>query len=177
MNIFSKGQLLKSALLLAAVLAASLEGHLSKEIQHWYAYPSAVIACVFLGVSPVLTEANEVIIPLFPQAINVTSKCSAFGFFCLLYALLVINLMKVSPQKRKIDYFVLALPLAYGITIFVNGCRVVCAYYVHRVGKLFLPENFQGALHLGVGIALFLSTLIAITFFFEKFNHTRSQIR
>lgn len=153
-----------------AVTTASLEPFIALQLQDWYALPSARIAGLFLGMAPVMTAQGEVFIPLANQLINITSKCSAFGFSCLLFAILIINVLKMKSNTKKLIGCVLALPLAYVITIIANGSRIVCGYYAHKVGQMILPDNFQSTIHMGVGIAVFLSTLIGITLIFERIN-------
>ncbi len=154
-----------------AVTAASLESYIATPLQYGYAYPSAMIAGLFLGVSPILTDQHEVLMLMINQWINVTSKCSAFGFSCLLCAILVINILKFRDRMKMYMGLILVLPAAYLITIFVNGCRIVGGYYAYQIGGKILPSNFQSAIHLGVGITFFLSTLIGITLMFERINH------
>lgn len=158
------------AVLGLAVTAASLEPYVSTPLQYVYAYPSAVVAGWFLGVSPVMTDQHEVLMSMVNQWINVTSKCSAFGFSCLLAAILVINILKFKHKTKRIVALCLVLPSAYTVTIVVNGCRIVCGYYAYQLGQMMLPVNFQPTIHLGVGITIFLSTLIGITLIFERIH-------
>lgn len=176
MNKISEFKIKNGIVLTIALAVASMEGMIAVQIQYLYAYPSAYIASLFLGALPIITEGNEVLIPMSNQFINVTSKCSAFGFACLLSAILVINVMKLVPKSKILIGCILALPLAYLITIVANGSRIICAYYFHIVGRLILPLNFQSALHQGVGIAIFLSTLIVVTLIFERINYRGQKI-
>ncbi len=170
MNKFSEFKIRNGIVLAIALIVASMEGMIADQIQYLYAYPSAYIASFFLGSSPILTEGREVLIPMSNQFINVTSRCSAFGFSCLLYAILIINLLKIVSKNMILVGCVLAVPVTYLITIIVNGSRIICGYYFHIVGQMVLPLNFQAALHQGVGITIFLSTLILVTLIFERMN-------
>lgn len=167
--------LLNATVILFAVLAAGMERFLYVPIQKYFSYPSALIASFFLGRSPVYAQAHEVFIPLSRQMINVTSKCSAFGFFCLLCAILIINIIKSFPLKKVFMGLFFVFPMAYGTTLLVNGCRIVSGYYASRIGKMILPGNFQGVIHMGVGITIFLSVLILITLIFERIFIQRSR--
>lgn len=153
-----------------ALIVASFEEIIAGQVQILFVYPSAYIASFFLGSGPIMTVSNEVLIPMAGQFINVTSKCSAFGFACLLYAILMINLMNHSQRRGWLQGGLLALPVTVILTILVNGCRIICAFYLHKMGQLLLPLNFQAAIHQGVGIAIFLTTLILVTLFFERIN-------
>ena len=170
MSTISKSKVRNVIILAMALAVASLERMVAEQVQYILAYPSAYIASFFLGASPIMTEASEVLIPMSNQFINVTSKCSAFGFFCLLYAILTINVSKLVRKDRIIWGFILALPVAYVITLMANGCRIICAYYSHIIGQMILPMNFQATLHQGVGIAIFLSTLVVISLTLERIN-------
>lgn len=168
MKTLSGFKLIHGVIIAIAVAVAGCEGVLAGQIQRLYAYPSAYVSSFFLGVTPLLTQDNEVLIPMPRQTINVTSTCSAFGFFCLLCAVLLINLPTSLPKKYMVMGSVLVLPAAYVITILANAGRIIGAYYAHHLGRLFLPHNFQAALHQGVGIAVFLGTLIAVTLILER---------
>lgn len=154
--------------IMLAVVVAGFEGAWTGPIQRLYASPSAYVSSFFLGVTPVMTKDNDVLLPLPGQRIKVTSQCSAFGFFCLLSALLLMKMPTIWPKKKILTGYVLALPLAYAITILANACRIICAYHIHQLGRMFLPDIFQAALHQGVGIAVFLSTLITVTLILER---------
>lgn len=170
MNVLSKSRIRNVIILAIALAVASLEEQIVGPIQSILAYPSAVIASLFLGAKPMITEAGDVVIPMSYQFINVTTKCSAFGFFCLLYAVLSINIVKLVRKNRMIWGFILALPITYLITLMANGCRIICAYYFHIMGQMILPMNFQATLHQGVGIAVFLSILIVVSLLCERMN-------
>lgn len=159
---------MNGGIIFTALVCSGLEGMIIGPVQQLFAYPSAYVSSVFLGVSPVFTEGREVLIPVSHQFINVTSKCSAFGFFCLLSAVLMIRMIPSLQKQKILTALVLSLPPAYLITVAANGVRIICAYYTYRIGRLILPPNFQPALHQGVGIAVFLSTLIAVTLILER---------
>lgn len=174
MKSFSELKMINGAVILGALIVSGFEGAMAGAIQKLFAYPSACAASLFLGAAPLMTEGKEVFIPMADQMINVTSKCSAFGFFCLLSAVLLIKVLERLPKNRVLAGTLLAVPLAYGITLAANGVRIICAYYAFRIGQVVLPPNFQAALHQGVGITVFLSTLIAVTLILER-DHPHEQ--
>lgn len=136
---------------------------------YWlYAWPAAFLTSLFLGSHPLITGPQEITIPLARQSIHVIPSCSAYGFFCLLYAMSVVYLFRrFKPLKAAAGAF-LILPLVYGLTVFTNSCRIVCAYYVSMAGRVLWPSSFQAAAHLGVGVAVFLSVLMGVYLFLER---------
>ena len=161
----------KSSIIVIIVLAVGfscLEGLNPGTVYALYAYPAAFLASLFLGSHPVWTLDKEIWIPLIKNSIHVTPSCSAFGFFCLLNAMVVVHLFYRFNKQKAFLFTILAAPVVYGITIVTNGSRIICAYQANEIGKLLLPSNFQAALHLGVGITIFLSVLMAAHLWLER---------
>ena len=120
---------------------------------------------------PILTETNRILIPLTSHSINVIPACSAYSFFCLLYAMVASHLFHRFRKQKAVLFSILVLPIVYGITIVTNGCRIICAYYVNEIGRHLLPSNFQAALHQGIGIILFLSVIMGMYLLLERIFH------
>ena len=165
---------IKNPMLMIVVLAVGLtfvEKIIPQIIYLIYAYPAAFLASLFLGSHPILTETNRILIPLTSHSINVIPACSAYSFFCLLYAMVVSHLFHRFRKQKAVQFSILVLPIVYGITIVTNGCRIICAYYVNEIGRHLLPSNFQAALHQGVGIILFLSVIMGMYLLLERIFH------
>jgi len=154
-----------------AVGLTSLEKIVPQIIYLICAYPAAFLASLFLGSRPIVTDAKEILIPLAGHSIHVIPACSAYGFFCLLYAMIVSHLFHHVQTKKAVQFSILAVPIVFGITVLTNSSRIVCAYYVNKMGKVLLPSNFQAALHQGVGIVLFLSVLMGMYLLLERVFH------
>lgn len=138
-------------------------------IYNLFAYPAAFLASLFFGSTLLLTPEHKILIPLINQPIHVIGSCSAYEFFCLLY---VISAWRISVHVLKPTVFLLLLvPVAYALTILTNACRIICAYQVYGITKLLLPSHFQGAVHQGVGIILFLLVLITTYSLLERIFH------
>ena len=165
---------LKNPMFMTIVLAVGLtllEKVIPQIIYLIYAYPAAFLASLFLGSHPILTESREILIPLLNHSIHVIPACSAYGFFCLLYAMIISHLFHRFRKQKVILFSILAVPIVYGITIVTNGCLIICAYYVNEIGRHLLPSNFQAALHQGVGIILFLSVIMGMYLLLERIFH------
>jgi exosortase K len=138
-----------------------------------FAYPAAFLASLFFGVHMVILNSQDIFIPLH-HPIHVIPACSAYSFFCLLVAMIVVDSCRFQKLPRMIASFIVALPAAYIITIFINSLRIICAYYANEAAKVLLPSNFQSAMHQGVGIAVFLTTLMVVSVVLERKCHERS---
>ena len=151
-----------------AIGLAAMEIIFPNSIYIIYAYPAAYIASLFMGVTPLLTDAGEIIIPMGHHFINVIPSCSGYGFSCLLYAICFLYILRIKKNNQRVIYLILTIPLVYMITIITNGCRIIAAYYVNEFSKSLLPSNFQSAVHLGVGVTIFLSVLITLTLILDR---------
>lgn len=144
-------------------------GKVFPEAVYWvFAYPAAFLASVFLGSHPVVHNSREVLIPLVDHAIHVVPSCSGYGFFCLLTALIVSSLWYRRDNPALVLYSILAVPAAYAVTVVVNGFRIISAYQAHELSRVFLPANFQAAVHQGVGVVVFLTALMGVSLWLGK---------
>lgn len=153
--------------IITAVSLTSLEKVIPDVIYRLYAYPAALIASAFLG-SGVVFDNGEIFIPLSKYTIHVIPGCSAYGFSCLLSAIVAFYLLRVLKLRKALLFLLSAVPLIYILTIITNGFRIICAYCLNRVSGYFLPENFRAALHQGVGIILFFSVILFVSYIFER---------
>ena len=159
-----------SVILIAVGL--DLIGKINPEVVYvLFAYPAAFLASLFLGSHLVFTQ-GQITIPLLNHSINVIPSCSGYGFFCLLYAMIATYIFRLSNKSKVILYSLVAIPIAYCLTIITNGCRIICAYQANEIAKFIFPSNFNAAIHQGVGIFLFLTVLMGISLVLErKFCH------
>lgn len=150
-----------------AIGMSCLEKFIPDVIYMMFAYPAAHLASIFFGSKPVLAN-SVIVIPMLNYSIEVIPACSAYGFFCLLYAMIVSYVFRKFKPRKACMFSLAAAPLAYLITVTTNSCRIICAYHVHELGKIVLPANFQAALHQGVGIIMFLSVMMGVYLLLEK---------
>ena len=139
-----------------------------------FAYPAAYLAAQFFGVQPVFIDRYEILIPLMHHPIHVIPACSAYGFFCLLTALMLSYSWRAS-GAWKVLWSAAVIPAAFLITIVLNAVRMVSAYQAHEIASIVFPKNFQAAVHQGIGISIFLTALLGISFLLErKCRHDRT---
>lgn len=157
-------------IVIGAIALSLLEKVIPQMIYLLYAYPSGYLAGLFMGQKVFISAGGEVLISLATHFIRITDNCAGYGFFCLLYAIIVWYVFRFFSPARGRAFFasLLALPAVYIITIITNACRIISAHYINEVSLYVFPANFQAALHQGVGIALFLSVVMTICFFCER---------
>lgn len=152
------------------LIALSLDclGKIIPEAVYWvFAYPAACLAALFFGVGPVIIDRSEILIPLMRHPIHVIPACSAYGFFCLLSALILSYSGRASGVLWGLR-IAAAFFAAYLITVGLNAVRIISAYQMHEVSLILLPQNFQAAVHQGVGVVIFLTGLLAVSFYLER---------
>jgi exosortase/archaeosortase family protein len=110
------------------------------------------------------------VIPASGTLVRVTRECDAFGFFSLIAAISIVHIVSRYQAQAVFKCLAVAGALvgAYLLTIFLNGVRIVGAYYVHEWAQAFHLEKFQSLLHLGIGVMVFLPVLFAVLTFWEK---------
>jgi exosortase K len=124
----------------------------------FFCLPSAQICSVFLGADCVTTPAGYMLVNEH-LSVHVTKACSAASFFVLLSSLFAGTVVK-SIRLREFFKIVRVLPLAYVITIAANSSRIIGGWVTGRWARSVLPESFWAGVHLGTGIAVFLTFLI-----------------
>lgn len=93
----------------------------------------------------------------------IAPSCSGLRFFTITFAMLYFSFAR--RQKRKGSFLMTCLAVSYGLTIFVNGLRIVLAIYL----PLFLsrtafysPFLTQERLHTLIGIVVYFTSLCLI---------------
>lgn len=159
---------INTLIILLLAMALDLFGKIFPDFVYLvFAYPAAFLSSLFLGSQPVLIDSQEILIPL-KHPIHVIPSCSAYGFFCLLLAMTVTYAFRLKNKSEFLSCVITAIPITYSLTIIINGFRIICAYHVHEMTQMLLPTNFHAVIHLGVGILLFLPTLLGVSFFLER---------
>ncbi len=115
--------------------------------------PAAVLSSWFLGAP--LSPGEPPIIAMPTLDVAVTEACSGFGFFSLLVALGA-GLAAREGRWRDLAWM---LPAAYAVGLAANGSRIVCGIHVRLAADAFVPPSFANALHLAVGVAVFVTVL------------------
>ncbi|HBG62427.1 MAG: hypothetical protein A2Y03_06740 [Omnitrophica WOR_2 bacterium GWF2_38_59] len=151
-----------------AVALYQLQAYFPEQLYKIFAYPSAWMASFFFGSSFVLGQDNMLFIPLSSNVINITSGCTGYGFFCILTAIYLHKIFKVFPRGKSFRLALLGLPFCYFVTVITNGFRIICAYRIHSICKVILPADYQSMVHHAVGIVVFLSTILLLSFLFER---------
>lgn len=127
------------------------------------AVPAGVLAAKFFGTDYAIT--SDYIVQIYGRlfTVNVTSACSASFYFALIFSLLFGLFFE---YKRK---WLLWLPFfAIILTILVNALRLVLVIYCGVLFDGILQPEYQIKLHLGLGVFVFLPSLILVHFLFER---------
>lgn len=106
------------------------------------------------------------------RALEIAAQCSGFDFFTISATVL---LWFAARRRAAIVCWLAILPLAYAVTISANCARIVALAWFAPFGKILLPANWQAAVHLGIGIGVFLPCLLLLTFLTERKYHAIRQ--
>ncbi len=138
-------------------------------IHFLWGQPAAYIAGLFFWQKPSLIDGSWVI-PVSGTLVRVTRECDAFGFFSLIVSVSVVHILSRYQSRPVFKWAAVAATVAgaYLLTILLNGIRIVGAYYVHAWAQALSLEKFQGLLHLGVGVMVFLPVLCAVIIYWER---------
>lgn len=125
--------------------------------------PAGILAAEFMGTDYTVSSDYVVHIHGHIFDVNVTNACSAGFFFSLLMALLA-GMFAVT--KR---IWLCWLPFfAITMTILINVIRLVCVTYFGVLLGAGMSPEMQMKVHLGLGISVFLPSLIFINYTFER---------
>jgi exosortase/archaeosortase family protein len=159
------------AVILFAVTNLLWSGH--RDVAEWIhlilGQPAAYVAGFLLGSPPSLIDGNWVI-TVAGTLVRVTRECDAFGFFSLIASISIVHVLGRSPARTAWQWAMAAgvLAGAFFLTIFLNGIRIMGAYYVHAWAQALDLERYQAVLHLGIGVMIFLPALIAVLIYWER---------
>ncbi len=124
-----------------------------------FSMPAARLAAAFMGIPCVrapggYTLASEIL------PVSVTASCSAASFFILLTAL-VCGVLYGSRGGFRARTLLWAVPGCYAVTLTANAARIILGWHAGVWARGHLAEDFWGAVHLGVGVMVFISFLVA----------------
>jgi exosortase/archaeosortase family protein len=139
-----------------------------------FARGAALLASLLTG-SPVIRVDDGWLLPGAGLSIVVTRACSATDFFLMVACLLCWQLKRRgrSSGVAITGGTVVAFPLA----VFVNSLRVVALAQAHRWFIPHFPDAYGPFLHLAVGVAIFLPSLIALNALLENTGASRRILR
>jgi exosortase/archaeosortase family protein len=124
-----------------------------------FCLPAARLAALFLN-APCVPAPDGYLLAEPSLPVRVTLACSAASFFALLTAL-IIGTARGSVLRRPLRLAAGAMALAYGVTLLANTTRIVLGWMAGRCSRAWLPESFWPGVHMGVGVFVFLTFLIA----------------
>jgi exosortase/archaeosortase family protein len=115
---------------------------------------------------------NGWMLPLASAPVAVTTACSATDYF-----LIVASLVGFQATRLGVSWFTaagLGLIAAAPLAILVNAVRIVTVAYAHPLLISRLPATYESFLHMAVGAAVFLPSLILLNVFLEAYGRHRS---
>ena len=127
--------------------------------RHFLGLPSSLICSMFLGSDCVATAEGYMLTnEMLP--VHVTEVCSGASFFILLLVLISGAVIE-SCRFKELLKIVWIVPLAYAITVFANSARIIGGWVTGKWARMALPEDLWAGIHLGTGVVIFLTFLIA----------------
>lgn len=123
--------------------------------------------------TPVFRSDAGWIVPLAHAPITITTKCSAADFFVMVAG--VIGFQLARRLTRPLPAMAVGLTAALPVTIFVNALRVVTVAHAHPWFISRLPAAYEPLLHMLVGAAVFLPSLILLNLSLETYGRSRSR--
>lgn len=159
------------------LLFLPLANHFENFWLHFIGFPSAKITSLFLASNCTSTDSGFILnnqkLPIY-----VTKACSAANFFIMILIFLSVAIIK-SCRFKEISKIIWIIPSAYFITISANVSRIIGCWFTGRLARYIFPENFWPAVHLGTGIIVFLTFLIAAYFLLKwslRYDCNRNRI-
>lgn len=125
-----------------------------------FSWPAAWLAARFLG-APCWRTAEGGVIATDPVPVLVTTACSGAAFFVITAALLA-GTLDGARRRPLAATLGLAAGAAYAVTILANTARIVLASMAAAWARTALPPPYWSGLHMGVGIFVFMTALIAV---------------
>ncbi len=133
-----------------------------------FALPAARCAGFFFNAAPFFDDQGSIVIPLADAVLEITPDCSAYGFFCLMTALLFVFFRRISRPLNPLGKTILIPCASYLITVISNSFRIVSGYHLHALVAQFLPKAMRNIIHLGLGITVFLTVLFCVYLILER---------
>ncbi|MGF1530306.1 MAG: hypothetical protein ACFCU4_02985 [Puniceicoccaceae bacterium] len=126
----------------------------------------------FLSGSPLVRVESGWVLPFKDQLLLVDRSCSGATFFLMLTAVITLHLahMEIIPLfiLRCMAPIFLSLVLVFPI----NAFRILSLHQLHQSVFPHFPENWVPLAHLGVGIFIFLPSLILINLALQHYDST-----
>jgi len=155
--------------LVAVALGLSmLGGEYPLAVYRLLGYPSGFLSAFMLGMRVGFNEGHEILIEGLHGQIRLIAGCCGFSFFCILCSFGVYSALRLNSHQTKWRYIGAAFFLAYGVTIVTNTIRIVCSFHVHRISQIIFPSVYLDIIHRGVGISIFLTSLLIVSLFIER---------
>lgn len=133
-----------------------------------FCLPAAWLSSIAMGAPYHATEEGYMLLSR-ALPVHVTQTCSGGGFFVLVLVLLAAVTARGKRLSAALACIALALPAAYAVTLFANTSRIVTGWLTGRCARALLSEPFHAGIHMGTGIAVFLTVLIATYFAATRF--------
>ncbi len=136
-----------------------------------FCFPVAKASSFFLGSPAEASDNGSYRINANGVPVNISDSCSAFKYFVLLYTLLIGTYAFYHPIRRAARIALPVLLLSYAVSVAANTARVIASVYVYRISAAMLPANYERALHMCAGAAIFLTvTILSFAFFERRFS-------
>ncbi len=146
-------------------------------IRYVFVAPAARLASLMLG-TPLQEIPQGLLFEYQGISVCVTTACSGFGFFCILWCML--NWLHL----RRNDYFPawlgktpfgwLWLPLlAYPLAVFANACRLGAGVLAHAFSHPRFDGRYDALAHEAAGVLVFLFFLTAVVFLLQFARHAK----
>lgn len=125
-----------------------------------FATPAAWLTSLFLGSTLETTHDGGLFFFYRNLEVAVTNACSGFGFFSLSCALLTgFAVARFSNRQWRTD-FLFGLLTVFCLTILTNAFRMVCAVQIRLISSRWVPESYDTAIHMAVGMVVFIPVLL-----------------
>ena len=111
--------------------------------------------------------------PLDGAPVTVTLACSATDYF-----LIVASLVGFQAARARVNPFIAAsagLAVAVPLTLLVNAIRIITVAHAHPWFISRLPAAYEAFLHMTVGAAVFLPSLILLNLCLESYGRLRAR--
>jgi exosortase/archaeosortase family protein len=123
-----------------------------------FVLPAGRLAAWMLGAAPASWDGASVSFEAEGLAVQVTSACSGYGFFCILSAWLAYRL-----GSKGWKFWFMVLPACWPLAVGVNALRVTASVYTRKLAAHFFPESYFDIVHQTTGMLVFLTFLVVVS--------------
>lgn len=156
--------------LVAAVCAGMLPSIFPSIERGFFSHGTAVLAGLFTG-APVIEVDTGWLLGVATSPVVITNACSATDYFMITALLIAWHL---SARSRSVVIGALsALVLALPLTLVVNAFRIVVVSQLYHWTSSSVPSSYGHFVHLLIGVAVFLPSLIALNLLLEIYGKSR----